>query len=321
MAESVSSQGSSWLQVRDGEDGSEDMKDLEEVADRPTDQEVACMLQSCSSALTSCTSCSQSTQQLSETMHRKMEDIVVRLTSQIESLKSQLEARQPESSSRDRDTNSGSEQQLESQQLEEELQQKKEEAGQQAGTDQVENPVEALSVQQEEESREQEQQFQSSQRSSVERQSGCSVEQQVLYSNSFLPAQRTAPVFLPEPEMQIACLPPQDALGGNLRPSAPSPTPSMYSLRAQAQGVVSSPPRTSLVVPQPTLGSHNATGSNLPPPLLPETTPTARQAAVMSQFSSQQLTSGLGHESDDDDFHSTSDNDEGTSLSASHENG
>ncbi|XP_037791084.1 tax1-binding protein 1 homolog [Penaeus monodon] len=321
MAESVSSQGSSWLQVRDGEDGSEDMKDLEEVADRPTDQEVACMLQSCSSALTSCTSCSQSTQQLSETMHRKMEDIVVRLTSQIESLKSQLEARQPESSSRDRDTNSGSEQQLESQQLEEELQQKKDEAGQQAGTDQVENPVEAQSVQQEEESREQEQQFQSSQRSSVERQSGCSVEQQVLYSNSFLPAQRTAPVFLPEPEMQIACLPPQDALGGNLRPSAPSPTPSMYSLRAQAQGVVSSPPRTSLVVPQPTLGSHNATGSNLPPPLLPETTPTARQAAVMSQFSSQQLTSGLGHESDDDDFHSTSDNDEGTSLSASHENG
>ncbi|XP_042893320.1 tax1-binding protein 1 homolog isoform X2 [Penaeus japonicus] len=320
MTESVSSQGSSWLQVRDGEDCSDDMKDLE-VSDRPTDQDVASMLQSCSSALTSCTSCSQSTQQLSETMHRKMEDIVVRLTSQIESLKSQLEARQPETMACNRDTTSGLEQQLESQQPKEELQQKEEEAAQEEEAEQVEEPLETQSVLQEEESIEQQEQFQSSQRSSIERQSGCSVEQQVLYSNSFLPAQRTAPVFLPEPEMQIACLPPQDPLGGNLRPSAPSPTPSMYSLRAQAQAVVSSPPRTSLVVPQPALAPHDPTGSNLPPPLLPETTPTARQAAVMSQFSSQQLTSGLGHESDDDDFHSTSDNDEGTSLAASHENG
>lgn len=320
MTVSVSSQGSSWLQVREGEDGSEDLKELEEASGRDVDQDdVANMLQSCSSALTTCTSCSHSTQQLSEAMHRKMEDIVIKLSSQIDSLKSQLEFRQGEAPSLDRETAVGSEQQIESQQIEEEVQQTGNEETQQEEAQQEES-VDHQSVQEEETNNHQVEHDSGSNRSSVERQASASSEQQVLYSNSFLPAQRTAPVFLPEPELQNACLTSTDASSGNIRPSAPSPTPSMYSLRAQSQALVSSSSHSSIIIPQPTMPNTTFSGSNLPPPLLPETTPTARQAAVMSQFSSQQLT-GLGHESDDDDFHSTSDNDVATSLSASQESG
>lgn len=309
MATSVSSQGSSWLNVEDGGADNEYGEELDEAA---SGVEVATsMIQSCTSAITAttCSNCSHSTQQLSEVVHRKMEDIVRELSLQIQSLKTELKSRQQE----------------------EQLSLSQVDAGNSEETSTVNNEERQLSIENKQEEQQteavpevgQSQEVESSVDAQGEALAEDNAEQQVLYSNSFLPAQRTAPVFLPERERLSSTNSVQDS-GNNttVRPSAPSPTPSMLSQRVQSGStppvmiVSSTVSGSNLVVPQAHLPTTTQplSGSILPPPLLPETTPTARQAAVMSQFTSQQNASGVGHESDDDDFHSTSDNDDTPSF-------
>lgn len=320
MAYSVTSQGSSWLAVEDGGVENEDGEDLEEAS--ATGVEVASsMIQSCTSAMTSCSNCSHSTRQLSEAVHRKMEDIVRELSLQIQSLKTELKAREREQGALEGEGDRGSERELQASvsmerqlslenSIREERQSSERQGSEARQTESVQEEV--VSEAQSEEAPS------GSAVQGVEPTLENGAEPQVLYGNSFLPAQRTAPVFLPE--RQALPNPVQD---GAIRPSAPSPTPSMISQRSQngLPAIVSSAASgPNLVVPQAHLAVAQAmSGSILPPPLMPETTPTARQAAVMSQFSYQQLATGIGHESDDDDFHSTSDNDDTPTLT--HENG
>lgn len=313
MTSSVSSQASSWLRVNDGLD-EEGTDDLEVAADGDEMEEVSsAMIQSCTSELTrvTCSSCSHTTQQLSEAVHRKMEDIVRELSLQIESLKMQLQSRQEEAephaeidsldSKRSLEVGAQPEvqQQQQSQQQEEELQQERELVQEQ---EQQQNDGN-LAVQDE--------------GTATAASQGNTDEQQVLYSNSFLPAARTAPVFLPEGETEASNT--NQEANSSPQPSAPSPIPSIYPylLCGQLSGSVAqsvimstSVSGTPLAMPKthvPT--TQPVSGTSLPPPLQPETTPTAIQAAVMSQFTSQPLPGSQGHDSDDDDFHSTSDDD------------
>ncbi|XP_064083750.1 tax1-binding protein 1 homolog isoform X1 [Macrobrachium nipponense] len=305
MATSMSSQGSSWLNV-DGVD-QEKNEDLDEDAGTEAASEVAsCLIRSCTSvSTTTCSSCSHSTKILSEAVHQKMEDIVRELSLQIQSLKNELKAREREQETRS-------------------LVQGETLSSQEPSDPNTEQQPPSVESRQEEQSAQEEvgqaQLTESSVAAQNEPSTESSTDQQVLYGNSFLPAQRTAPVFLPERERQASPhnVSDQDSGSAAVRPSAPSPTPSMLSQRGQSSAgppvmIVSTAMSDSLFAPRahlPVRRLQPISGSILPPPLLPETTPTARQAAVMSQFTSQQVTSGLGHESDDDDFHSTSDNDD-----------
>lgn len=125
----------------------------------------------------------------------------------------------------------------------------------------------------------------------------------VLYSNSFLPTAPTAPVFLPEE--------------GNATTATTTAAAQATPTTTQPSTAATDPtpaPRAHYYIPRsiPQLPTTAAGPGFLPPPLLPETTPTARHAAVLSQFTQQQLPTAPpvpGHESDDDDFHSTSDSD------------
>ncbi|XP_069179686.1 tax1-binding protein 1 homolog isoform X4 [Procambarus clarkii] len=312
MTSSVSSQVSAWFHVDD--DGDNDADDLEVAAcSYEAGVPPPAMVQSCSTVLTgtSCTSCSHTTQQLSEVVHRKMEDIVRELSLQINSLKLQLQARQEEQESHTERVVLDVIQPLESQPASE-----------------TQEVVIQSQVDEEQSESVHEEQLQNNSPEAQEEDATPTVqnstdETQVLYSNSFLPAQRTAPVFLPENDRQVPSVH-HEANGASVRPSAPSPTPSIYPYLPCSQSgangasamlvtnpvtgasLVMSPPHIPTAQPMP--------GSFLPPPLQPETTPTAIQAAVMSQFPAQQLPGNQGHESDDDDFHSTSDNDDSVTL-------
>ncbi|XP_068227105.1 tax1-binding protein 1 homolog isoform X2 [Palaemon carinicauda] len=312
MGTSMSSQGGSWLAV--GDVDQEKNKDGDDDTGTVAASDAAsCLIRSCTSAVsaTTCSSCSHSTQMLSEAVHKKMEDIVRELSLQIQSLKSELKAREREEETRSLvqgETVSSQEPIVpvieEQQQQQPSMENRQEEQSnvQEVVVGQAQSTESRVDVQNE---------------PSTEN----STDQQVLYGNSFLPAQRTAPVFLPERERQASpnnVVGEQDSASASVRPSAPSPTPSMLSQRGQSTAtppvmIVSTAMSGSLFAPKahlPVRRLQPIPGSILPPPLLPETTPTARQAAVMSQFSSQQVPSGHGHESDDDDFHSTSDNDD-----------
>ena len=109
-----------------------------------------------------------------------------------------------------------------------------------------------------------------------------------IYQGTFLPAQPTAPVFLP-PSIQQQ-----------------SSTPSMIS---DSYSFIAAPPATAAAaacsVQQPE-SNPSIVANKLPPPLLPETTASARNAAVLMQFNE----TGRHSESDDEDFHSTSDSEE-----------
>ncbi|XP_064083758.1 tax1-binding protein 1 homolog isoform X7 [Macrobrachium nipponense] len=251
MATSMSSQGSSWLNV-DGVD-QEKNEDLDEDAGTEAASEVAsCLIRSCTSvSTTTCSSCSHSTKILSEAVHQKMEDIVRELSLQIQSLKNELKAREREQETRS-------------------LVQGETLSSQEPSDPNTEQQPPSVESRQEEQSAQEEvgqaQLTESSVAAQNEPSTESSTDQQVLYGNSFLPAQRTAPVFLPERERQASPhnVSDQDSGSAAVRPSAPSPTPSMLSQRGQ---------------------------SSAGPPVMI-------------------VTSGLGHESDDDDFHSTSDNDD-----------
>ena len=255
MAASMSSQGSSsWLNIDVDQEKLEDLAEEDAAASAET---ASCMIQSCSSAMTSttCSNCSHSTRILSEAVHRKMEDIVRELSLQIQSLKNELKERQREeegslpreevrSSSSSREmasggnveevqTNASVNQEVQEQQQQEQEQEQHQQAGVEAEVGQQAQVTESSDAQKE---------------ASAEN----SPDQQVLYSNSFLPAQRTAPVFLPERERQASPpssghAPEQDPGHGNVRPSAPSPTPSMLSQRG-AQSGVGVPPTPAMIV-------------------------------------------------------------------------
>ncbi|KAK7071167.1 hypothetical protein SK128_009012 [Halocaridina rubra] len=306
MSASVLSQGSSWLAVDEG--GIDNEEDFDEAAAAVASVEVPPnMIQSYASILTSCSNCSHSTQQLSEAVHRKMEDIVRELSLQIQSLKSELKAREKEQETYSKEGSSLDRSQ-EKQSIKDEhqssMENKVEEQHQQTeSTQNIRQSLEAGDITNHPPQTE----------AGGETPGDDSSETQVLYSNSFLHAPRTAPVFLPERLSSPNLV--QDSATGGVRPSSPSPTPSMLSQRGHSVPpviVTSSPNGHSLVAPQP--HPQSLPDIALPPPLLPETTTTARQAAVMSQFSNPQIQGGMGHESDDDDFHSTSDTDDNPSL-------
>ncbi|XP_042242667.1 tax1-binding protein 1 homolog isoform X2 [Homarus americanus] len=320
MTSSVTSQASAWLQVEGME---EDAEDLEAAAGGDGMEVPASMIQSCSSAMTgtTCSSCSHTTQQLSDAVHRKMEDIVRELSQQINSLKMQLQARQEEQSPLAECAALEPRQSLERTPEPEPEPKEVQEEQQQQGEEQ---PVR----EEEQEQRQDDEPAVAQEEEAASVAQGSPDEQQVLYSNSFLPAPRTAPVFLPENERQVPVIN-QEANAANVRASAPSPTPSMYLYLpcgqvngATAPAMIGSTPSNgaSLVVSQAHMPTNQSmAGAVLPPPLQPETTPTAIQAAVMSQFSSQPMPGSQGHESDDDDFHSTSDNDDAVILNTPQE--
>ncbi|KAG0712763.1 hypothetical protein GWK47_017729 [Chionoecetes opilio] len=80
-------------------------------------------------------------------------------------------------------------------------------------------------------------------------------------------------------------------------PQAPTTVPQAPTTPQQpATDPTPAPRHYYRALPQPTTA--------LPPPLLPETTPAARHAAVLSHFTQQTIPTAP-HESDDDDFHST----------------
>lgn len=318
MTSSVSSQASMWLHVDNLEEDGTD--DLEVTADGDEMEEVSkAMIQSCTSALTqaTCSTCSHTTQQLSEVVHQKMEDIVRELSLQIDSLKMQLQARQVEAephAETDSDDSRQS-QELGKQPVVQQLQQ-------------CQQQQEELPQQKEpEQEREQEQNGRNKvvleERTAAAESAGNDDDQQVLYSNSFLRAARTAPVFLPEGETETSSTF-QEASSSAPQPSAPPsvPPPYIYMPCSQVRGSVTPSLMMNNTVSGATLSAPKAhipttqpiSGTSLPPPLQPETTPTAIQAAVMSQFTSQPLPGSQGHDSDDDDFHSTSDNDDSETL-------
>lgn len=316
MSESVNSNVSSWLHAEVDAEGCI-TEAIVEGAEGPkirrtsTDQDE--MLQSFRSSefapserRTVCTSCSDSTRQLSEVVHRKMEDIVKELSLQISSLRAQLRdqavSQQLEQPPQDKDT----QEQKESEEpqpdgVEVEPTQEEPEQQEETPTQQNENQTqveEVTAVQEEREAA-----------SGEERGAGGTAENErpVLYSKTFLPTAPTAPVFLPEPS-----------------PSAPpssSPAPANVTHdcavipTASSQSLVTSHTPTPAPIKfriAPTPAALQSGTSFLPPPLMPETTPTALQAAVMSQFSiPPHLTNP---ESDDDDYLSTSDNDDTAPL-------
>ncbi|XP_053637767.2 tax1-binding protein 1 homolog isoform X1 [Cherax quadricarinatus] len=311
MTSSALLQASTWFHVDDEADDAEDLEVgacADEVVESPP-----IMTQSCSTVLTgtSCSSCSHTTQQLSEAVHRKMEDIVRELSQQINSLKLQLQTHQEEQESQSKSVAHDTQHSESGPQLNTHQQQEQEQEQQQL----PEEPMHEQG-QQDDGPVVQEDDITPVVQENID-------EQQVLYSNSFLPALQTAPVFLPENERQEPSTN-QEANGASFQPSAPSPTPSSYPYLPCGQSgtngspanIVSSPINGApLVVPPSHIPPISPmSGSVLPPPLQPETTPTAIQAAVMSQFSTQLMPGNQGHESDDDDFHSTSDNDDAVPL-------
>lgn len=325
MSESVNSNVSSWLHAEvDAEgciteaivEGGEGSK----MRRTSTDQDE--MIQSFRSSefasserRTVCTSCSDSTRQLSEVVHRKMEDIVKELSLQISSLKAQLH-------------DQAVSQQLEPPPQDKDTQEQKE--SEEPQTDRVEaEPTQDVSEQQEEtQSQQNESQNQVEEVTAVEeeRETPCGEENSVvgtaengrpvLYSNTFLPTAPTAPVFLPEPrQSQAASTPPcsSPAPTNTTHDSAPVATQATPSASSQPTVTSHTPtpaPIKYRIAPTPAAALQSGT-SFLPPPLMPETTPTALHAAVMSQFSIPHLTNT---ESDDDDYLSTSDNDDTAPL-------
>ncbi|KAK7071165.1 hypothetical protein SK128_009010 [Halocaridina rubra] len=104
-----------------------------------------------------------------------------------------------------------------------------------------------------------------------------------------LQAPRTSPVSLPERLASPNQV--QDSATGGVCPSTPSPTHSMMSQRGHSVPpviMITYPNGHSFVAYQP---PHQSL-LDIAPPLLPETTTTARQAAVMSQFSNPQIQGG-----------------------------
>ncbi|XP_063853593.1 tax1-binding protein 1 homolog [Scylla paramamosain] len=256
---------SSWLQLEEEEEVEESERSLGEEAP-------PLLSQSCLSQHMASSCCSHSTQQLSEAVNKKMEDIVKELSQQILSLKCQLEEKEQRSGGKEeKEQRSGDKEEEEDKEEDKEENKEEEQGGasQQATGTAPETPP-------------------------------------VLYSNSFLRTATTAPVFLPEGT--------STASAASATPAAPSTTstaPSTAPQTAETTTVAATQRMNyqhqhrilATQTPQPTVQS-TANGCVLPPPMLPETTPTARHAAVLSQFAYLPPTAPP-HDSDDDDFHST----------------
>ncbi|CAL4075768.1 unnamed protein product, partial [Meganyctiphanes norvegica] len=348
MEDSVSTQHSSWLQVNNAadeeEDGEEDEeKFITEEAECPASaHHIQGMSQSCYSGFTSgtgCSSCSQSTKELTESVNRKMEDIVRGLSQQIESLKVQLLVAKATGSQPDIAATAQTNQAEALTEL-------------QVASDTAETHNDQTPSQQKEQGSPPQSNIsnQISDGAVSEVATGGAEQQQVLYSKTFLPAQQTAPVFLPDMtdsnnSLQVEA----HSSSGCTLPSAPSPTPSMRSANngsvsrsASVASAVATPDASTVAAPDASVvDAEAAADANLPSappyiqqglatdsvppqnldisgldldglhqPLLPETTHTARQAAVMSQFVMQSQgvagATAVVHDSDDEDFHSTS---------------
>ncbi|KAK3887216.1 hypothetical protein Pcinc_008694 [Petrolisthes cinctipes] len=319
MSESVNSNVSSWLHAEvDTEEGIREatVEGAENTKVRRSSIDQDDMIQSFrgsefapSERRTVCSSCSDSTRQLSEVVHRKMEDIVKELSLQISSLKSQLHdqaaAQQQTPLPQDMDTK----------------EQKESEETQPDGAE-VAPKQEVPEHQEEARSQQNDSQSQVEEVTAVEEEKAAAADEEsgvvgtgenerpVLYSNTFLPTAPTAPVFLPEPRQNQSVSAPPCSSPAPTHVShdyAPSSTPTAPA--ASSQPLVSSHAPTTFQFRLPTT---TAPTPFLPPPLMPETTPTALQAAVMCQFSNPPHLTNT--ESDDDDYLSTSDNDDTAPL-------
>ncbi|XP_076069641.1 uncharacterized protein LOC143041536 isoform X2 [Oratosquilla oratoria] len=321
MNQSCISRASDWYKVSEMADGlqDEDAEDKRSNFDQERPVNTSVMQQSCLSNSCSAVTHSTSTDEINETVKRNMQVILQELTCQITSLKQQLESKTTSSACSCHNLSSGN-------------------------VSGAEYKSEVPGSGKEQEGKDKQQGVEKESKTCIPKSNAsepqvAAADQQMLYGSTFLPAQRTAPVFLPD-NIKVKMgtgifkntLPQQQQHEGGqgvrvktVLPSAP-PLPSNVCA-AQGQdseypkiipGVTGTAMSASLkVTSQPTItsapsallatdGAENMKSSTLPPPLLPETTPTARQAAVLRHLQPQPQTAHpSGPESDDEDFHST----------------
>ena len=232
----------------------------------------ATMTQSCISATSTCPTCFESTQKMTEEMNRKMEDIVNKMNGQIESLKLNINLTMRENGETSLRNLSENDPSSSVDKLDDEAavsipgseNPTSEKGTEAAAAINAESPVDLSS-------------------DAAAQTTTTSDEQQVLYSKSFLPAQRTAPVFLP------------DSVKTKITADEKCSKKSLSELNSSSPVTVSNDSNV-----------NQASAMSLPKPLQPEATLAARQVEIMSQYNPQPA----NHQpqvSDDEDFHSTSD--------------